>query len=137
MVRATAPNGNRITGNAFVNNGVSGVQIASRQGRNHTTGWCADLDGAAGKFTDTAEDNVVADNTFVCHEGTALAMRDGPNEVSGNRIVARERCVPYEISTGGLGRSAAPLLDGLRFRGNRIDAERAPRLRNVGDVIVE
>jgi len=136
VVRPTPASGNRIVGNAFVDNGVAGVRVASRQGRNHTLGWCADLDGQAGKFTDTAEDNVLADNLFVCDEGVALAVMDGPNLVTGNRVVARERCVPIEVSTGGLGRAGERLLDGLEVRDNVLDATRPPRLRNIGPGVV-
>ena len=132
VVRPTPANGNRIVGNAFVDNGVAGLRVASRQGRNHTRGWCSDLDGKPGKFTDTAEDNLVADNVFVCDEGVALAVMDGPNLVTGNRVVARGRCVPLEVSTGGFGRGGQALLDGLELRGNLLDATRPPRLRNVG-----
>lgn len=132
VVRSTPPNDNRIVDNVFVGNGVGGVRIASRQGRNHSLGWCADLGGRPGKFTDTAEGNLVADNLFVCAEGTALAVHDGPNVVRDNRILARGRCVPYEVSTGGHGRAAADALDGLVLEGNRIDADRPPLLRNVG-----
>ena len=131
VVRSTAPNGNRFRGNRFVANGDVDLQIASRQGRNHNEGWCESLDGRQGQFTDTVEDNTVEDNVFVCRDGTALAIKDGPNLARGNRIVAREACVPVEISTGGLGRDAAPLLDGLVVQGNDIDATRPPRLRNV------
>ncbi len=133
VVRSTAPNNNTFTGNSFVNNGVGGLRIASRQGRNHNEGWCADLDGQAGKFTDTAENNLVANNVFVCEEGTSLVMQDGPNLVRDNHIVARGKCVPYEISTGGLGRSASGELDGLVLEGNTIDSERPQKLRNVGN----
>lgn len=129
--RSTPPNNNRIVNNTFVNTGVSGIHVASRQGRNHSLGWCASLNGLPGKFTDTAVGNVVSNNTFVCSEGTALVVNDGPNTLSGNTIVARDRCVPYEISTGGLGRSANRLLDGLTFTGNVIDSTRPPRLRNL------
>lgn len=132
VVRPTPPNGNRFVGNRFVSNGVAGIQIASRQGRRHSLGWCAALDGKRGRHRDTAEDNTVADNLFVCDEGTAMVLMDGPNEVRGNRVVARGECVPFEISTGGLGARDAQRLDGLRLEGNRIDARRPPRLRNVG-----
>ncbi len=131
VIRSTAPNNNRITGNRFINTGISGLQIASRQGRNHSLGWCATLDGWPGKFTDTSEGNTVSGNTFVCSEGTSLVVHDGPNVVSGNTIIAREQCVPFEISTGGHGRSQSHLLDGLNFMGNNIDATRPPRLRNL------
>lgn len=129
--RSTPPNNNRIVNNTFVNTGVSGVHVASRQGRNHSLGWCASLNGLPGKFTDTAIGNVVSDNTFVCSEGTSLIVSDGPNTISDNTIVAREHCVPYEISTGGFGSSASNLLDGLAFTGNRVDSTRPPRLRNL------
>ena len=132
VVRSTAPNNNRIFSNSFVNNGVGGVRIASRQGRNHSTGWCADLNGEAGKFADTSQDNVVEDNVFVCDEGTSLVMQDGPNLVRNNHIVARERCVPYEISTGGFNRSASQELDGLVLEGNTLNSVRPPKLRNLG-----
>lgn len=131
VVRSTAPNNNQFVGNTFVHNGVGGLRIASRQGRNHNEGWCADLDGRAGKFTDTSQDNLVADNVFVCDEGTSLVVQDGPNLVRDNHIVARERCVPYEISTGGLGRSASPELDGIVFEANEVDSARPPKLRNI------
>jgi hypothetical protein len=136
VVRPTPPNNNRFTGNTFVNTGVSGIQIASRQGRNHSLGWCASLNGLPGQFTDTAEGNVVSGNTFVCEEGTSLVVMDGPNDISNNTIIARRQCVPFEISTGGLGRSASRLLDGLRFSANRIDATRPPRLRNLSDAVI-
>ena len=132
VVRATAPNGNRIVDNAFVGNGLDAVRIASRQGRRHRRRWCADLDGRAGRFTDTAEDNLVAGNTFRCDEGTALVVMDGPNRVADNRIVATGRCTPYEVSTGGLGRRGRHLLDGLVLEGNRVESVRPPRLRDVG-----
>lgn len=131
VIRDTPPNGNRVVGNRFVDNGITELQIASRQGRKHRRGWCATLDGQAGRFRDTAENNVVADNLFVCDEGTALTVMDGPNRVTRNRIVARERCVPYEISTGGLGREASEELLGLEFEANAVDSVRPPRLRNV------
>jgi len=131
VLRTTPPNNNRIVNNTFVNTGVSGVIVASRQGRNHATGWCATLDGQQGKFTDTAKGNVVSDNTFVCTEGTSLVVKNGPNTVSNNKIIARQRCVPFEISTGGLGASASSLLDGIVFDGNVIDSARPPRLRNL------
>ena len=136
VVRPTPPRDIRIRGNRFVANGETDLQIASRQGRNHSLGWCEALDGLPGKFTDSVEDGTVEDNVFVCREGTALAVKDGPNLVRGNRIVARGACVPLEISTGGLGRNAAPLLDGLSVTGNRIDATRPPRLRNVDPDVV-
>ncbi|MGQ7846497.1 right-handed parallel beta-helix repeat-containing protein [Granulosicoccus sp. 3-233] len=135
VIRSTPPNNNRIIGNRFVNTGVSGVQIASRQGRRHRSGWCATLDGRSGKFTDTAEGNLVADNTFVCHEGTSLVIQDGPNTIRDNTVVARQRCVPYEVSTGGHGRSKRHLLDGLQLLNNRIDTARPPRLRNLSDEV--
>lgn len=131
VIRSTAPNNNRITGNRFVNTGISGLQIASRQGRRHSTGWCATLNGRPGKFTDTSEGNIVSGNTFVCDEGTSLVVHDGPNRISDNTIIARERCVPYEISTGGHRRNKSHLLDGLYLTGNRIDAMRPPRLVNL------
>lgn len=131
VIRSTPPNNNVITGNTFVRNGQSALQIASRQGRNHTLGWCASLNGLPGKFTDTSENNQVNGNTFVCHEGTALKVHDGPNEIVDNIIVARHDCVPAEISTGGLGSASSDVLDGLVFRNNTIDAQRAPRLRNI------
>ncbi len=133
IIRPTTPSNNRIVDNMFINTGVSGVQVASRQGRNHTKGWCATLDGQAGKFTDTAENNVVEGNIFICHEGTSLVLMDGPNLIRNNRVIARKRCVPYEVSTGGLGREARSRLNGLRLQGNHIDSTRPPRLRNVGD----
>lgn len=137
VVRSTPPNNNRIIGNAFVNSGVAGVQVASRQGRRHSLGWCSSLNGLPGNFTDTAEGNVIADNTFVCDEGTSMVLMDGPNRVEGNRVVARDRCVPYEISTGGLSVEKGALLDGLLLKGNRIDATRPPRLRyRNADVII-
>lgn len=131
IVRSTPPNNNRITDNIFVSNGVTGLQIASRQGRNHSLGWCSTLNGLPGKFIDTSQDNVVSNNTFVCDEGTSLIVKDGPNQISDNRIVARQDCIPFEISTGGLGRSYSSVLDGLKFNNNTIDATLAPRLRNI------
>ncbi len=135
VIRSTPPNNNRITGNRFVNTGVSGVQIASRQGRRHAFGWCATLNGLPGKFTDTAEGNVVSDNTFVCNDGTSLIVQDGPNTIANNTIVARKHCIPFEISTGGHGSSQSHLLDGLQLLDNHIDATRPPRLRNVSDAV--
>jgi hypothetical protein len=131
VLRSTPSNNNRITNNTFVNTGVSGVHVASRQGRNHSLGWCATLNGQAGQFTDTAKNNVVSNNTFVCTEGTSLIVKNGPNTVSDNRVIAREECVPFEISTGGLGPSASSLLDGIVFNRNSIDSARPPRLRNL------
>ena len=136
VVRDTPPNGNRIAGNRFVDNGITELQVASRQGRKHSAGWCATLDGEPGRHRDTAEDNTVVDNVFVCDEGTALTVMDGPNLVAGNRIVARERCVPYEISTGGLGREASDELLGLEFEANAVDSVRPPRLRNVPEAVL-
>ncbi len=133
VVRSTAPNDNRFAGNRFVANGDVDLQIASRQGRRHRAGWCAALDGKRGRFIDTAERNTVEHNLFVCREGTALAVRDGPNLVRDNRIVARGACVPLEISTGGFGRRAAPLLDGLVVTGNDIDASRPPLLEHLDE----
>jgi len=135
VLRTTPSNNNRIINNTFVNTGVSGVNVASRQGRNHASGWCATLDGKRGKFTDTAKNNVVSNNTFVCTEGTSLIVKNGPNTVSNNKIVARQRCVPFEISTGGLGASASSLLDGIVFNGNVIDSARPPRLRNLSSTV--
>ena len=81
--------------------------------------------------------NTIAENTFVCDEGTSLVLMDGPNIVSGNRVVAREHCVPYEISTGGLATQRSELLDGLLLEGNTIDASRPPRLRyRNADVLI-
>lgn len=131
VLRPTPSNNNRVFNNTFVNTGVSGVHVASRQGRNHSLGWCATLDGQAGQFTDTAKDNVVSNNTFVCTEGTSLIVKNGPNTVSDNRIIARDKCVPFEISTGGLGATASALLDGIVFNGNSVDSDRPPRLRNL------
>lgn len=133
VIRSTPSNNNRITGNRFIGNGRSGLQIASRQGRNHTEGWCATLDGKPGKFVDTAKNNVVSNNTFVCNQGTALKVHAGPNRIIDNTIVARDSCVPFEISTGGLNKTYRHVLDGLSFRNNRIDTIRPPRLRNLGD----
>ncbi|MDB4224583.1 right-handed parallel beta-helix repeat-containing protein [Granulosicoccus sp.] len=131
VLRSTPSNNNRIINNTFVNTGVSGVHVASRQGRNHSLGWCATLDGQPGQFTDTAKDNVVSNNTFVCTEGTSLIVKNGPNTVNDNRVIAREECVPFEISTGGLGPTASSLLDGIVFNRNSIDSARPPRLRNL------
>lgn len=131
VIRSTPSNNNRIIGNTFINTGVSGVHVASRQGRNHSLGWCATLNGLPGQFTDTSQDNVVSDNTFVCSEGTAIIVKDGPNTISNNKVLARDECVPFEISTGGLGADASPMLDGLVFDGNEIDSTRPPRLRNL------
>ncbi len=133
VLRSTPPNGNKITDNTFINNGITGIQIASRQGRNHAFGWCASLNGLPGKFTDTATDNVVTGNTIHCDEGTALVLMDGPNVVRNNNIVAKRNCVPLEISTGGFGSSRGHLLEGLVVEDNDINSDRAPRLRNVGE----
>jgi len=133
VIRSTPPNNNKLIGNSFVHNGVSGIQIASRQGRNHSLGWCATLNGFPGKHRDTADNNVVENNTFVCNSGIALRVMDGPNRVEGNQILARRRCIPLEISTGGLGRSASDRLDGIVIQDNDIQSRRLPRLRNVGD----
>lgn len=131
VLRTTPSNNNRIINNTFVNTGVAGVHVASRQGRNHSLGWCATLDGQPGQFTDTAKNNVVSNNTFVCTEGTSLIVKNGPNTVSNNTVIARESCVPFEISTGGLGPEASSLLDGIVFNSNNIDSARPPRLRNL------
>ena len=131
VLRTTPSNNNRIVNNTFVNTGVSGVHVASRQGRNHSLGWCATLNGLPGQFIDTAKNNVVSNNTFVCTEGTSLLVKNGPNTVSNNKIIARNSCVPFEISTGGLGPDASALLDGIVFSGNDIDSARPPRLRNL------
>jgi len=135
VVRPTPPNGNKITNNVFINNGITGVQIASRQGRNHALGWCSSLNGLPGMFTDTSINNVVENNTIHCNEGTALVLMDGPNSIRKNIIVAKSHCVPLEISTGGFGRSKAALLDGLVVEDNHIDSVRPPRLRNVSDKV--
>ena len=135
VIRSTPSNNNRIIGNTFVNTGVSGVHVASRQGRNHSLGWCATLNGLPGQFTDTSQDNVVSDNTFVCSEGTAIIVKDGPNTISNNTVLAREECVPFEISTGGLGAEASSMLDGLVFDNNSIDSARPPRLRNLSSSV--
>lgn len=132
VVRSTPPNNNRIINNTFINNGVTGIQIASRQGRNHSLGWCDSLNGLPGQFRDTAINNEVSGNNIECSDGTALVVMDGPNNISGNTITASDSCIPLEISTGGFGREAAPLLDGLVVQGNRIQSDRPPRLRNVG-----
>ncbi|MFK7995152.1 MAG: right-handed parallel beta-helix repeat-containing protein [Granulosicoccus sp.] len=131
VIRSTPSNNNLISNNRFIDNGVSGLQIASRQGRKHSKGWCATLDGERGRFVDNAQHNVITNNTFVCHEGTSLKVHDAPNRISGNTIVARENCVPYEISTGGLSAKYRYVLDGLTFKSNRIDTHRPPRLRNL------
>lgn len=135
VVRSTPSNNNRIIDNTFVNTGVSGVHVASRQGRNHAAGWCATLDGQAGKFTDTSQDNIVSGNSFTCNEGTAIIVKDGPNTVSNNTVLARDECVPFEISTGGLGSSASSMLDGLVFSGNTIDSTKPPRLRHLSPAV--
>jgi len=131
VVRSTPPNNNRIVDNTFINNGITGIQIASRQGRNHSLGWCDSLNGLPGQFTDTAINNVVTGNTIQCNDGTALVVMDGPNDISGNTINASDTCIPLEISTGGFGRSRASLLDGLSVQGNTIQSDRPPRLRNI------
>lgn len=136
VVRPTPPNGNRITDNVFFNNGVTGVQIASRQGRNHAFGWCSSLNGLPGKFTDTAINNVVEKNTIHCSEGTGLVLMDGPNSVRNNTIIAKDQCVPLEISTGGFGKSRSQLLNGLVVENNKIQSARPPRLRNVSDGVI-
>jgi len=132
VIRSTPPNGNKITGNTFINNGITGIQIASRQGRNHAFGWCASLGGLPGKFIDTSTNNIVTGNTIHCDEGTAMVLMDGPNVVRANNIVAKENCVPFEISTGGFSANKSHLLDGLVVEDNDIQSDRAPRLRNVG-----
>ncbi len=136
VVRSTPPNNNRIVDNTFINNGVTGIQIASRQGRNHSLGWCESLNGLPGQFTDTSENNVVTGNTIECSDGTALVVMDGPNEIRDNTINASDHCIPLEISTGGFTGSKKRLLDGLVVRGNRIESERPPRLRNLSDNVV-
>lgn len=136
VIRSTPSNDNVISGNRFVNTGLTGVQVASRQGRNHSLGWCATLDGLPGQFIDTAENNTVSDNVFVCNEGTAVLVKDGPNVVTGNTIVARNRCTPFEISTGGLGPDARERLNGIEMRSNQIDSHRPPLLRNLGSGVV-
>jgi len=133
VIRSTPSNNNRILNNTFINNGITGIQIASRQGRNHSLGWCATLNGLPGQFTDTSQDNVVEGNVIRCSEGTALVLMDGPNEVSKNTIVASKNCIPMEISTGGFGGDKSQLLDGLNVFDNTIRSKRPPRLRNVGD----
>lgn len=132
VIRSTPSNNNVFSGNRFIANGVSGLQIASRQGRNHKQGWCATLDGKAGKFVDTARNNIVTNNTFVCTEGTSLKVHDAPNRIVDNTIVARDNCVPFEISTGGLNKDYRHVLDGLIFKTNQIDTVRPPRLRHLG-----
>lgn len=136
VIRSTPPNGNKITNNTFINNGITGIQIASRQGRNHAFGWCASLGGLPGKFTDTATNNVLTGNTIHCDEGTAMVLMDGPNIVRNNNIVATQNCVPLEISTGGFSGSKSHLLDGLVVEDNDIQSNRAPRLRNVGQNVI-
>ena len=139
VIRSTPSNNNVISGNRFIGNGVSGLIIASRQGRNHNEGWCATLDGRAGKFVDTAQGNVVTNNTFVCQEGTSLTVHDAPNVVSDNTIIAKGNCVPFEISTGGLGKDYRHVLDGLTFKNNLVETVRPPRLRNLSndmDVVI-
>jgi len=135
VVRSTPPNGNKIIGNTFINNGITGIQIASRQGRNHALGWCASLNGLPGKFTDTSIDNVVTNNTIHCSEGTAMVLMDGPNIVRNNNIVAKQNCVPLEISTGGFTSSKSHILDGLVVENNEIQSKRPPRLRNIGEKV--
>ncbi len=136
VLRSTPPNGNLITDNTFINNGITGIQIASRQGRNHALGWCASLGGLPGKFTDTSIDNVVTGNTIHCSEGTAMVLMDGPNVVRDNNIIATQNCVPFEVSTGGFSRTKSHLLDGLVVEDNDIQSKRAPRLRNVGESVI-
>ena len=136
VVRSTPPNNNRIVDNTFINNGITGIQIASRQGRSHSLGWCHSLNGLPGKFTDTAENNVVSGNTIECSDGTALVVMDGPNEIRNNTINASGTCIPLEISTGGLGRSERDLLNGLVVEENTILSTRPPRLRNLGDDVL-
>ena len=133
VLRSTPSNNNVISGNRFIGNGVSGLIIGSRQGRNHNEGWCATLNGQAGKFVDNAQDNVVTNNTFVCQDGTSLKIHDAPNVVSDNTIVARDNCVPFEISTGGLDKEYRYVLDGLTFKNNLVETVRPPRLRNLSD----
>ena len=138
VVRSTPPNNNRIIDNTFINNGVTGIQIASRQGRNHALGWCHSLNGLPGQFTDTAQDNVVSGNTIECSDGTALVVMDGPNDVRDNTINASGSCIPLEVSTGGLGRSKNAILDGLVVEDNTIKSQRPPRLRNLSnDVLLD
>jgi len=136
VIRPTPPNGNKIIGNTFIDNGITGIQIASRQGRNHAFGWCATLNGLPGKFTDTSTDNIVSNNNIDCSEGTALVLMDGPNVVRNNTIKAKENCVPLEISTGGFSKSKSHLLDGLVVENNKIESKRPPRLRNVSDKVI-
>jgi len=136
VVRSTPSNNNRIVDNTFINNGVTGIQIASRQGRNHALGWCDSLNGLPGQFTDTAQDNLVSGNTIECNDGTALVVMDGPNDVRDNTINASGSCIPLEISTGGLGRSKNAILDGLVVEDNTIKSTRPPRLRNLSNDVV-
>jgi len=131
VVRSTPSNGNQIIGNTFINNGINSVQIASRQGRNHAFGWCASLNGLPGKFTDTAQNNTVEDNTIKCTQGTGLVLMDGPNTVKNNTIIASGDCTPLEISTGGFGANMSHVLKGLVVQSNKIDSDRPPRLRNI------
>ncbi len=136
VVRHTPPNNNKIVGNTFINNGVAGIQIASRQGRKHSLGWCESLNGLPGKFTDEAINNEVSGNRFECSNGTAIVVKDGPNEIRNNDIHATENCVPVEISTGGFNWFKKSLLDGLVVKDNKIRSDRPPRLRNLSDTVV-
>lgn len=134
--RPTPPNNNKIINNTFENNGIASIQVASRQGRNHSLGWCDSLNGLPGKFIDTSINNVVSGNTITCTEGTGLVVMDGPNDISGNTILASDECVPLEISTGGFDASKSDLLNGLEVKNNTIKSERPPRFRNPSDGVV-
>ncbi len=131
VVRSTPPNNNQILDNTFINNGISSLQIASRQGRRHALGWCATLNGLPGQFQDTAQDNLVQGNTINCDDGVALVLMDGPNTVRNNDIVASNGCIPYEVSTGGFTNVKSDVLQGLKIQNNNIVSSRPPRLRNV------
>jgi len=136
IVRPTPPNNNKIVNNTFINNGITSIQIASRQGRKHSLGWCASLSGLPGKFTDTAENNTVSGNTINCSEGTALVVMDGPNEIRNNTITATDQCIPLEVSTGGFGAWKSGVLKGLVVENNTITSVRPPRLRNVKEHVL-
>ncbi|MFT4728939.1 MAG: hypothetical protein ACI9UN_003452 [Granulosicoccus sp.] len=62
---------------------------------------------------------------------TAIFDRSERTLDCNNGVIARQMCVPFEISTDGLGPTASALLDGIVFSNNSIDSARPPRLRNL------
>jgi len=136
VIRSTPPNNNRILNNTFIGNGISGIQIASRQGRKHSLGWCESLHGLPGKFIDTSENNIVSGNRIECQEGTALVVMDGPNEISNNVVVAEGGCVPLEVSTGGFRFFNKNVLEDILLEGNTIQSEHQPVFRNVREGVI-